>query len=314
MAVGTKNLDMSKVLRTPSPRDNLFGEPSAKEKEIIEKSEGDVMEIEIGKLSEYKNHTFKVITDNEDMASLIDSVKDYGIITPLIVRKAKGQKNKYEIISGHRRCYAAKEAGLKTVPCKVMELDDDMADIIMADTNLSRESILPSEKAFTYKVRLEAAVRQGKKSKDELELMAKDGPDSLSKIKRYMRLTKLDRSLLDMVDDDSLPFMAGVNLSFLSAEDQKVLVAALPKCSQGLNLKNSEKLRKAGERGLTEKKVIDILGGKLNPRRTTGKKKSPSFSEKIFDDVTPESVKALPLEERIKYYREAVRAYSEKED
>lgn len=279
--------------------------PSEKEVELIKTGEGDVISIPLSKLKEYHNHSYKVL-DNEDMATLVDSIKDYGILLPLIVREIGGSK--YELVSGHRRKFAAEKLGMKEVPCKVMELDDDMADIVMADTNIARETILPSEKARTYKVRLDAAVRQGKKTVDELKTISDDAPDSVRQIQRYLKLNELCSELLDSVDEGIIPVTAGVLLADLSGEHQKIVASVSKEKSAPISLKDAEKLKKAESRGLTKETIESILSGTLTPRKAPAKKKEV-LKEDMILDVVPNEVKALPLKDRVDFYRKAIRAY-----
>ena len=280
--------------------------PTEKEIEIVKQSEGDLRMIPISELRPYHNHTFKVL-DNEDMEQLIDSIRDYGILLPLIVRELNG--GGFEIISGHRRQFAAKKLGLKEVQCKVMDVDDDMADIIMADTNISRQQILPSEKARTYKVRLEAAIRQGKKSEEELRNIADESTDSLSNIRRYIKLASLSPALLDMVDSDRIPVSAGFVISDFSETDQQTLSDVLGGSDASLTIKKAENLKKAVARGLTKEKAEAIILG--NRKARTVKKKQTKFTEDMISDAVPEAVKAMPLDERVEYYKKAIKYYDE---
>lgn len=279
--------------------------PSTKEVEFVKTSDGDVVNLPVDSLVEYHNHTYKVL-DNDDMDVLVDSIKDYGIILPLIVREAKD--GKYEIVSGHRRLFAANKIGLKEVPCKITELDDDMADIIMADTNIAREQILPSEKAKTYKVRLDAAVRQGKKTMEEIKNIAEDAPDSARQIQRYLKLADLAPSLLDMVDEGSIPVTAGFLLSDLSKKHQKVVAETVSKTGHAPSLKDAENLKKASSRGLTAETASDILLGKRKPKAAS-KPKKQVLKEEMFWDAVPDDIKKLPLDQRVEHYKKALKAY-----
>lgn len=282
--------------------------PSKKEVELIKTGEGDVVSIPISKLVEYHNHSYKVL-DNEDMATLVDSIKDYGVLLPLIVRELGG--NRYEIISGHRRRFAAEKLGIKELPCKVMDLDDDMADIVMADTNIARETILPSEKAKTYKVRLEAAVRQGKKTMDELKTISDDAPDSVRQIQRFLKLNDLTDDLLDRVDSGEIPVTAGVILAGLSKDHQSAVYEVSNITAHPITLKDAESLKKAASRGLTKETIESILAGERKPRaaKKTMKAEKKSLTEDMLMDVVPDEIKNLPLEERVDYYKAAIKAY-----
>ena len=279
--------------------------PTEKEVDIVKTAEGEVITLPISSLVEYHNHTYKVL-DNADMDVLVDSIRDYGIILPLIVREIND--GKYEIVSGHRRHFAAKKLGLTEVPCKVTVLDDDMADIIMADTNIAREQILPSEKAKTYRVRLDAAVRQGKKTMEEIKNIADDAPDSARQIQRYLKLAELDPSLLDMVDAGSIPVTAGVTLSDLSKKHQKLVAEVAISSGHSPSLKDAENLKKAASRGLTAESATDILLGKKKPKAAS-KPKKPVLKEEMFWDAVPDDIKKLPLDQRVEHYKKAIKAY-----
>ena len=264
--------------------DKKINAPSEKDIEILEEVDGVFTDIPLKELIDYSNHTFSVI-DDEEMDLLVDSIKDYGIFVPLIVRKLSAHK--YETLSGHRRKYAAKKAGLDTVPCKIVEVDDDMADIIMADTNISREVIKPSEKAKTYKVRFDAAVRQGKKKQEGLSEMAEDAPDSIPSIRRYIKIATLRPALLDLIDESKIPVNAGVNLASLSPKHQDIVIEVLDEMeAPEITLKMSEDLKTAAQRGLTKETAKAVIGGKVKPRKSASAKKSPTAN--IFAKVEEE--------------------------
>lgn len=251
-----------------------------KEPENLEEADGIFAELPVSELIDYSNHTFSV-EDNEDMEMLVDSIKDYGIFTPLTVRQISA--NKYEVLSGHRRKYAAKKAGLDKVPCKIIEADDDMADIIAVDTNLSRSTIKPSEKARSYKVRFDAAVRQGKKKMDSMNEIAGEATDSMQSIRRYLKLAALSPTLLFMVDDGRIPMNAGVNLAALSEKHQELVTEILVDTGASLTLKMSEDLKTAAARGLTEEKARAIICGETKARKTKKETKAPA---NIFSKVS----------------------------
>ena len=313
MASKKKNFDIFNIvddslLDSLKTNGNKAVAPSKKEVELIKTGEGDVLSLPIAKLVEYHNHSYKVL-DNEDMDTLVDSIRDYGVLLPLIVREIGG--NKYEIVSGHRRRFAAEKLGLKEIPCKVMDLDDDMADIVMADTNITRETILPSEKAKTYKVRIEAAVRQGKKTMDELKTISDDAPDSVRQIQRFLKLNDLSEELLNRVDSGEIPVTAGVILAGLSEDHQQAVYEVSEKESHPITLKDAENLKKASARGLTKDTIEAILLGVRKPR-TVQKKKKAVLTEDMISDVVPDEIKKLPLEDRVDYYKDAIKAYKPK--
>ena len=187
----------------------------------------------INKIHPFEGHPYKVL-DNEEMSALVDSIGERGIMSPLIVRPMEGRPDEYELISGHRRLYAAQLAGLTEVPVVVEAVSRDEAAIMLVDSNLHREHILPSEKAFAYKLKLEAMKRQGRRTdltSDQFgpkltaaEISDDDGP---TQVKRYIRLTHLIPALLDMVDDGRIAFSVGVELSFLDRGLQATLMIAI---------------------------------------------------------------------------------------
>ena len=194
-------------------------------------NEESAMEIEINKIHAFKNHPFKVL-DDEKMQDLIESVKLSGVLTPVLLRV--DNNDEYEMISGHRRLHAAKMAGLTTIPAIVRELSDDDAVIAMVDANIQREELLPSEKAFAYRMKLEAMKRQAGRPKNNSgqndqnlmgivsrDVLAKQVGESSKQVQRYIRLTELIPELLDMVDNKKLTFTVGVNISYIDKEIQK---------------------------------------------------------------------------------------------
>ena len=204
----------------------------------------DYINIEISRLHAFEGHPYKVL-DNEEMDALTESIWEHGVMSPLIVRPLEGTTDEYEVISGHRRLHAAQKAGMDTVPAFIHAVDRDAAAIELVDSNLHREHILPSEKAFAYKLKMEAMKHQGRAS-DQLgpKLTAEaiaDG-ESASQVKRYIRLTYLVPTLLDMVDERRIAFSVGVELSFLPAYLQEHLVQmielydATPSYSQAVRM------------------------------------------------------------------------------
>lgn len=191
-------------------------------------NEESAMEIEINKIHAFKNHPFKVL-DDEKMQNLIESVKLSGVLTPVLLRV--DSNDEYEMISGHRRLHAAKMAGLTTIPAIVRELSDDDAVIAMVDANIQREELLPSEKAFAYRMKLEAMKRQGSRtdltlSQNETksrsdEVLSKQVGESRAQVQRYIRLTELIPELLDLVDSKKLKFTVAVDISYIDKEIQK---------------------------------------------------------------------------------------------
>ena len=215
--------------------------------------------ISINKLHEFKDHPYQVL-DNDEMNSLIKSVQQQGIMSPLIVRPLEGTTDEYEIISGHRRFRAAQKAGLSKVPAFIRPVSRDEAAVMLVDSNLHREHLLPSEKAFAYKMKLEAMSRQGYRSDltsnqlgrklETADIIAEQSDESKTQIRRYIRLTKLIPDILKMVDEQRIAFSVGVELSYLTEYEQQDLFEAIeledktPSLSQAIQMK---KLSQAGK-------------------------------------------------------------------
>lgn len=209
--------------------------------------------IPVSKLRPFEGHPYKVL-DNEEMNTLIESIQTQGILSPLIVRPMENTTDEYEVVSGHRRLHAAMKAGLETVPAFIYALDRDAAAIAVVDSNLHREHILPSEKAFAYKMKLDAMSRQGYRSDlasdqvgrklETAEIIAQQSDDSKSQVRRYIRLTYLIPELLDWMDEGKIALSVGVELSFLSDEAQYgvleecELYDCTPSYSQAFHMKN----------------------------------------------------------------------------
>lgn len=223
--------------------------------------------IPIDKLKSFENHPYRV-EENEEMKQLTQSIKENGILSPLIVRQI--DNGEYEIISGHRRLFAGKRTGLTEVPAFVTELDRDKATIVLVDSNLHREHLLPSEKAFAYKMKVEAMNRQGERTDltssqvgkrlNTYEVVAEKSGESRNQIHRYIRLTNLLPELLKYVDDGRIAFTPAVELSYLNDIEQRDLLQAMelndcsPSLSQAVRMK---KLSQAGE--LTDDKILEIM-------------------------------------------------------
>lgn len=216
--------------------------------------------VNINELHEFKDNPYQV-KDNEDMKDLIESIKKYGVIEPLIVRNR--EEGGYEIVSGHRRKYACEKAGKKQVPVLIRDMDKDMAIITLVDSNLQRSDILPSEKAFAFKMKLEAMKQQGKRNdltcsqignklsgKKSIEILAEEVGDSKSSIHRYIRLTELIKPLLQLVDDNKIAMSPAVEISYLKEQEQKDLLETIesedctPSYSQAMRMKELSKENK----------------------------------------------------------------------
>ena len=299
-----------------TPLDDLFSTDESRAEAQLEK----VVTLNPADISDFPNHPFKVKQD-EAMAEMVDSIKQYGVLVPALVRpKADGS---YEMVAGHRRKCAATLAGITEMPCIVRNLTDDEATIIMVDSNLQRETILPSEKAFAYKMKLKAMKRQGQrsdltsrpvdtKSRSD-EQLAKDSPDSARQIQRYIRLTELIPPVLDMVDSGKIAFRPAVELSYLSKEQQQSLYDTMacedctPSLAQAIKMKEFSKDGK-----LTEEVILSIMQEE-KPNQKEQFKMSKECISKYFAPGTPAQkiedtiIKALELYRKRQRDREAER-------
>lgn len=262
-------------------------------------------ELEINKIHNFANHPFKVV-DDEEMDELVESIEKNGILVPVLVRP--DVNNSYEMIAGHRRMHAAIKIGLKTIPAIVRDLDDDEAIIVMVDSNIQRKKLLPSEKAFAYKMKLEAMKhRVGRKCKENVSQigthyradseMANELGESRNTIRRFIRLTELIPELLEYVDKKRLPFTSGVDISYLDKEIQKWLFEYIKENGPVKSVQVAA-LRRAIENGaiMTQEKMISILienqpGGKPNRKVT--------FSENKLRSYFPEKTSPVEIEEVI---------------
>lgn len=227
--------------------------------------------IAIEKLSPFEGHPFKV-QDNEEMNALIESIREQGILSPLIVRPKENTEDEYEIVSGHRRFRAAVKAGIKEVPALIVPLDRDAAAIAVVDSNLHREHILPSEKGFAYKLKMEALSRQGKRTdltsgqivpkSDDNRTTAQIGMDmgdSYKTVQRYIRLTNLIPPILDMVDEKRIAFTPAVELSYLLPEEQTMLVSEMEYNDCTPNLSQAQRLKALSIQGLFTKEQLSAI-------------------------------------------------------
>lgn len=251
-----------------SSYDDIFETDESRADSQLEK----VQKIQISELVPFKNHPFKVV-DDESMLRTTESIAQFGVLTPLIARPL--EDGSYEIISGHRRAHAAEAAGLTEVPVIVRDMDDDAATVLMVDSNLQRENILPSERAFAYKMKNEAMKRtagrpskenggqvdhdfQGKKTVD---LLGEQTGESAKQVQRYIRLTNLTPELLDMVDQKQISFNPAVELSYLTPEEQQHVIEAMDFTQAAPSLSQAQRLKKLSqEGGCTLEAMQDILG------------------------------------------------------
>ena len=232
--------------------DDIFSTEESRQEQQREQ----VQQIPIGKLFPFKNHPFKVL-DDESMQRTVESVEQYGVLSPLIARPRP--EGGYEIISGHRRQHAAQLAGLETLPVIVRQMDDDAAVLLMVDSNLQRENILPSERAFAYKMKLEAIKNQGARSDltsphlaakfRSDDAVAKDQGISGDTVRRYIRLTSLIPELLDMVDEKKIAFNPAVELSYLDESQQRDFLEAMNDTQNAPSLSQAQRLKKLAQEG-----------------------------------------------------------------
>ena len=254
-----------------SSYDDIFETDESRADSQLEK----VQKIPISELVPFKNHPFKVV-DDEAMLRTTESIAQFGVLTPLIARPL--EDGGYEIISGHRRAHAAKAAGLMEVPVIVRDMDDDAATVLMVDSNLQRESILPSERAFAYKMKLEAMKHQGERTDLQgdgtsgqigqklggtvsRDILAEQAGDSSRNVQRFIRLTNLIPELLDMVDQKQISFNPAVELSYLTPEEQQHVIEAMDFTQAAPSLSQAQRLKKLSqEGGCTLEAMQDILG------------------------------------------------------
>ncbi len=252
--------------------------------------------IPVEKIHPFEGHPYKVL-DNEEMNNLIESIQQKGVISPIVVRPLENTEDEYEIISGHRRLRASVKAGLETVPALIYAVTRDEAAIMLVDSNLHREHILPSEKAFAYKLKLDALKHQGKTSaqvgqKWSVEQVAEESSDSRSQIQRYIRLTYLIPELLDLVDEEKIALTPAVELSYLTDEEQYSLLGTIeeedrtPSLSQAVRFK---KLSQAGE--LSDESIETIMQEDKANQKPMFKvsmerlqKVAPKVKDKDFED------------------------------
>ena len=274
-----------------TPLDDLFSTDESRAEAQLEK----VVTLNSADISDFPNHPFKIRQD-EAMAEMVDSVKQYGVLVPVLVRpKADGG---YEMVAGHRRKCAATLAGITEMPCIVRNLTDDEATIIMVDSNLQRETILPSEKAFAYKMKLEAMKRQAGRPKNSAPLepnlkgtrsneeLAASSPDSRSQIQRFIRLTELIPPVLDMVDSGKIAFRPAVELSYLSKEQQQSLYDTMecedctPSLAQAIKMKEFSRYGK-----LTEEVILSIM-----QEEKPNQREKPAFRDERITRLIPKSI------------------------
>ena len=284
----------SSVNASLSSYDDIFSTEESRQEEQREQ----VRQIPIGELFPFKNHPFKVL-DDDSMSDTVESVKQYGVLSPLIARPRP--KGGYEIISGHRRQHAAELAGLETLPVIVRQMDDDAAIILMVDSNLQREHILPSERAFAYKMKLDAIKNQGTRSDltstqvvsklRSNEKLGTENNQSRETVRRFIRLTNLIPELLDMVDNKTVSFNPAVELSYLSPEQQQEVIRAMDDTQNFPSVSQAKRIKKLAQDGtFTTETVIAIMGEEKKSELDTVTIKNDTLRKYFPRSYTPKQM------------------------
>ena len=284
----------SSVNASLSSYDDIFSTEESRQEEQREQ----VQQIPIGELFPFKNHPFKVL-DDDSMSDTVESVKQYGVLSPLIARPRP--KGGYEIISGHRRQHAAELAGLETLPVIVRQMDDDAAIILMVDSNLQREHILPSERAFAYKMKLDAMKNQGTRSDltstqvvsklRSNEKLGAENNQSRETVRRFIRLTNLIPELLDMVDNKTVSFNPAVELSYLSPEQQQEVIRAMDDTQNFPSVSQAKRIKKLAQDGtFTTEMIVAIMGEEKKSELDTVTIKNDTLRKYFPRSYTPKQM------------------------
>ena len=290
--------------------DDLFSTQEEREDAKLKR----IYEISLDEIDPFPKHPFKVKED-EDMKTLVDSIKEFGVLTPATVRRK--EDGRYELLSGHRRKRACELAGLDTLRCEVVELDKDAATIFMVDSNLQRTTILPSEKAFSYKMRLDAMKRQGKradltsltsatslrKSEEARDVIGKEVGESRETVRKYIRLTYLIPQLLEMVDEGKIALRPAVEISYLPRDMQESLVAAIHYEDSTPSHAQARELRALSDKGILTQDLIYHMMGEEKPNQ------KDRFILKA-DRVKELFPKNLPISQREDYVVKAMEHYA----
>ena len=275
--------------------DDLFSTEEKRQEEQREQ----VQQIPIDELHPFTNHPFKVL-DDEAMTRTVESIAQYGVLAPLIARPRP--EGGYEIISGHRRQYAAKLAGLENLPVIVRQMSDDAAVILMVDSNLQREHILPSERALAYKMKLDAMRRtSGRPSKENVsqigtqkrsdQIMAEELGESRNQIQRFIRLTNLVPELLDMVDEKKIAFNPAVELSYLDESQQRDFLEAMEDTQNAPSLSQAQQLKKMAQQGeFSYEKAFDVMGQEKKSEKDTVTIKNETLRKYFPRSYTPKQM------------------------
>ena len=282
---------MSKMSKTEMKRERIF-------------------DIQLSDIQNFPDHPYKVL-DDERMTELVESIKEHGLLQPVLVRPM--ENDKYEMVSGHRRKRAFELAGLETIPCRVQEMTLEEATITMVESNCYRETILPSEKAKAYKMRLDAMKRQGKRTdltsspmETKLrtsEIMAKEIGESRAQIDRYIRLNNLTPELLELVDEGRIKLRPAVEISYLTEDEQRDLLDAIDVNDATPSHAQAIRMRKLSDEGNLTTKCI----GKIMCEEKPNQKEKPQFRDKRIAEIIPKNV---PVEKHSDYVIKAVEFYN----
>ena len=293
--------------------DNLFSSEQERQDAKLEK----IQILPLSELHPFEGHPFQV-RDDEEMDKMVDSVKEYGVMTPAIVRPRRD--GGYEIVAGHRRCHASRRAGVDTMPCIVRDMDDDTAIILMVDSNCQREHILPSEKAKAYQMKLEAIKRQGRRSdltsgqvgpkleeRRSNQIVAEKAGESVKQVQRFIRLNKLTPDLMQLVDDGRLKTTPAVELSYLTPEEQEEFLSYMEEEGCTPSLSQAQKLKAASKESVLTK---DKIHGIMSARSPSVKPREPQLTiavskvERYFPKgCTSEQMESTILKLLENYYR-----------
>ena len=310
----SKNKSASKV--DLKPLDELLAKGNDQNElsifNTLEKQKDVTIEVPLSMIDDFPNHPFKVVND-ESMQELVQSIKEYGLINPAIVRKK--EDGRYELVSGHRRKMACDLAGLTTMKVTVRELDRDEATIIMVDSNMQREQILPSEKAFAYKMRLEAMKRQGERSdltcsplgnklygKKSLDILGEKVGESRNQIHRYIRLTELIPEILEMVDQKQIGFQPAVELSYLTRQEQLDLLETMQSEERTPSLAQAQRMKRLSADGRLN---IDVIFSIMTEEKPNEKEKIV-IPRKSIEAYIP---KGLSRDKEVEYVTKALEYY-----
>ena len=293
--------------------DNLFSSEQERQDAKLEK----IQILPLSELHPFEGHPFQV-RDDEEMDKMVDSVKEYGVMTPAIVRPRRD--GGYEIVAGHRRCHASQRAGVNTMPCIVRDMDDDTAIILMVDSNCQREHILPSEKAKAYQMKLEAIKRQGRRNdltsgqvgpkleeRRSNQIVAEKAGESVKQVQRFIRLNKLTPDLMQLVDDGRLKTTPAVELSYLTPEEQEEFLSYMEEEGCTPSLSQAQKLKAASKESVLTK---DKIHGIMSARSPSVKPREPQLTiavskvERYFPKgCTSEQMESTILKLLENYYR-----------